>query len=97
MDELDDTSTSSVQADRRDLLVGREKRLRKAYEEIAGVLYRRLSWVDEALDERRTHRLPALTLVMFDNDMAGTFIATATKAETALRAWLVVREELEKL
>jgi hypothetical protein len=88
MNELDDDS-------RRDLLVGRERRLAETYEKARGVLFSSLGYIDDTIGPMQG--FPKLTVKMLEKEIRPTLGPRLTAMCEALLALLQVREALAAL
>jgi hypothetical protein len=95
LDNERDTGLRSANTERRDLLSGREKRLRRAYQEKANAQQYQLGWVHDAIKEREGH--PRLTVAQYDVEVGDGLRLANAEMQVALREWLVAREELAAL
>lgn len=81
--------------ERYDLLVGREKRLRRVWQDKRGAQAYQLNWVDDATKGRQNH--PQLTVAQYDAEVSDGLRLANAEMQIALREWLVTREELAAL
>jgi hypothetical protein len=86
---------SALDNDRYDLLIGREKRLRRAYQEKANAQQRQLGWVHDATRGKQDH--PQLTVAQYDAEVSDGLRLANAEMQIALREWLEVRDELVEL
>src|SRR4051812_25447131 len=93
LDNERDTGLRPANTERYDLLVGREKRLHKAYRERREALLARIPWIDNAPHVRRAD-YPRLTLAQRDTEVCVSLGRSLDEARAAFGAWLAAREEL---
>jgi hypothetical protein len=86
---------SALDNDRYDLLIGREKRLRRAYQEKANAQQRQLGRVHDATRGKQNH--PQLTVAQYDAEVSDGLRLANAEMQIALREWLEAREELAAL